>query len=298
MRSLQTRIAPTPSGYLHQGNAFNFLLTFLWARQSGARVHLRIDDGDVGRVRTEYLHDIFTTLDWLDLHPDGGPSDLAAYWADPHDPSPYRSALVQLQDQSLLYRCVCSRKQLRAQATDHRYPGTCRGRSLSATVAPFAWRGRVGDEECRVSFLDFSEQNQIADVAQRVGDMVIWRKDDLPAYHLQSVVDDERMGITHIVRGADLYDSTVAQHWLASQLGYSGFKQAKFWHHPLITDAAGEKLSKSAGSTSLHHQRAQGQSRQGVYQAFLAWQGLPAALVADFQELLGHWSEHAPIYRG
>jgi glutamyl/glutaminyl-tRNA synthetase len=142
----KTRIAPTPSGYLHLGNALSFALTAALACKAGAKVLLRIDDLDQQRVNNDYVQDIFDTLNFLNIPWDEGPRDVADYkaiWSQLHRMDLYKDALDQLADQRDVFACKCSRAQLK----DGIYPGTCRNRSLPLNTPDTAWRLYTDDKE-------------------------------------------------------------------------------------------------------------------------------------------------------
>jgi glutamyl/glutaminyl-tRNA synthetase len=241
---LVTRLAPTPSGYLHPGNAVNFLLTHWLARQHDGRLLLRIDDLDAARVRTAYLDDIFRVLQWLGIAIDAGPSGVAQFQREfslLHRTEAYRAAVTQLRDAGAhVYACHCSRRDLAGHAAGY-YPGTCRTAGLPE---------RPGETALRIAVphpMVVDVAGERIDVAGVLGDFAVWRRDDVPAYQLASVVEDHDLGVNTIVRGRDLLASTGAQLVLAPLLGATGFLAADFRHHALITDPAGRKLSKSAG---------------------------------------------------
>lgn len=223
---VRTRYAPTPSGFLHIGNAANFVATNLLAQQHGADILLRIDDVDTDRVRQEYVEDIFDLLGWLDLPWDLGPKSTADAdsWSQATRVERYREALMDLVDAGHAYLCSCSRSQW-VSHTDRGCPGDCRRRVKRFEFGRTAWR------------LHYSAG----------ADPVLWRRDDVPAYHLTSVVDDDLWHVDLIVRGADLVDATCLQRHLSSLLPGSGFHEARVVHHPLVTNEGGQKLSKSAG---------------------------------------------------
>lgn len=241
-----TRFAPTPSGYLHVGNAVNALLVSWLARQHDGTVALRIDDMDASRYRREYVEDVFATIDWLGITWHRGPTDPAdfeARFSQARRTTTYREALERAIHAGLdAYACVCSRSDLRALPggiPSGGCPGGCResgaelrpGTSALRVRVPLGTQVPVGD--------------LLVDLAAEMGDFVIWRRDDLPAYQLASVVEDDELGVTHIVRGEDLLASTAAQVFLAPYLGARRLESAAFLHHGLIRDAAGTKLSKS-----------------------------------------------------
>lgn len=256
------RYAPTPSGYLHIGNALNFRLNWLVARRNSGKILLRIDDIDAERKRPEYVADIFESLEWLGLDWDEGPglssseavtssyrltmmvADFEKNWSQHQRLPLYVKVLKKLRDTGLLFACRKSRRDL--APFDAAYPPEFRQQNLSLDEPDVAWR-----------------------IATPPGfplpDFVVRRRDGLPAYQVASLADDLHFGITHIVRGADLEASTTAQRFLAECLGEQSFLNIQFLHHPLLTDASGEKLSKSAGSASLRAMRQGGVGPEEVW---------------------------------
>jgi glutamyl/glutaminyl-tRNA synthetase len=258
----RTRIAPTPSGYLHLGNALSFALTAALARKSGAKLLLRIDDLDQQRVNTDYVQDIFDTLNFLNITWDEGPRDVAAYkagWSQLHRMELYKEALEQLADQREVFACQCSRAQLQ----DGIYPGTCRNRSIPLDTPDTAWRLYTDEKELAIKTLDKGVIKER--LPDNLKDFVVKKKDDFPAYQLASLIDDNHFGVDLVVRGEDLYPSTIAQHYLAAILQQDGFKNTTFHHHPLLMTDGDKKLSKSAGDTSIKYFRAQGKTAEDVY---------------------------------
>ena len=227
------RLAPTPSGYLHTGNALNFVLNWLAARHNNGRLLLRIDDLDAERKRPAYVHDIFDSLEWLGLDWDEGPRSAADFennWSQHQRISLYNKQLERLRDTGLLFACQKSRSDL---APYHgKYPEVFRNQGLSLDDPNVSWRIATPP--------DFP-----------MPDFVVRRRDGIPAYQIASMVDDVLFGVTHAIRGLDLEPSTQAQQWLASCMGDADFLKIKFLHHPLLLDTSGEKMSKSAGSASL-----------------------------------------------
>ncbi len=193
MTVLVTRIAPTPSGYLHVGNALNMVLTHWLARARGGRLLLRIDDFDTGRARATYLEDVFRTLDWLRIDIDAGPSgpaDFHSSWSMSTRIDQFRRARDQLMagDHDSVFVCRCSRHALDPTG---RCVAGCRERDLALEPGRTALRMSVPAGSARGLPLP-------------AGDHVLWRRDDLPAYQLGSVVADEDLAVTAIVRGVDL----------------------------------------------------------------------------------------------
>ena len=258
------RIAPTPSGLLHIGNGVSFALTSLLARQHDATLLLRIDDLDRARFRQQYLKDIFTTLRWMGIEWQEGPTDPKNFierHSQHHRLRRYREVLNQLTGTKLVYACSCSRREIRARSTDGNYPGTCRHRNLPLDTPGVAWRLRV-------------EENTIVrgyQLASLLGDVVIRKKDGFPAYQLGSVVDDFDYRITHVVRGIDLLPSTLFQIYLAQLLSYQRFDTIQFVHHPLIVDEGGDKLSKSTGAEALARWRETGRGPQELFDRAEQW---------------------------
>jgi len=258
----KTRIAPTPSGYLHLGNVFSFALTAALARKTGAKILLRIDDLDQVRVNTNYVQDIFDTLNFLNIPWDEGPRDMEDYkanWSQLHRMDLYRNALQQLADQRAIFACRCSRSQLQGSS----YPGNCRNRSIPLGTPGTAWRLYTDERELSIKTLN---KNTIKEqLSAEMKDFIVKKKDDYPAYQLASLIDDLHFGVDFVVRGEDLYPSTIAQHYLADVLGERSFQNMTFHHHPLLMEAGDKKLSKSAGATSVKYLREQGKSAGDVY---------------------------------
>lgn len=247
----RTRIAPTPSGFLHLGNVLSFALTAAMARRNGASILLRIDDLDRERVDEEYVEDIFETLNFLGIPWDEGPKDRAEFerqWSQVHRLGMYREALLRLREEGKVFACNCSRSKILRERPDGVYPGTCREKGLSLDAEGCTWRVTTEDA-------GFGAE---AGLPSEMTDFVVRKKDGYPAYQLTSVIDDLYFGVDLVVRGEDLRASTAAQQWLAGELGRDEFREIQFYHHPLMTGSNGEKLSKSAGATSVHYLRRQG----------------------------------------
>lgn len=265
----RTRIAPTPSGYLHEGNGFAFVLTALLAEHHGAQLLLRIDDIDRGRYRAVYVADILKTLRWLGISWTDGPrnlDDFEAHWSQQQHLLRYVDALEKLVGTGLVYACTCSRRDVRTASRDGSYPGTCRDKGWPLDHPGAAWRIRV-PAQTSLYFSDLTGQQQhFDDLARRMGDFVIRGKNGLPAYQVVSLADDLHYGCDLIVRGEDLLDSTLAQLYLARLVGAADFGRVRFLHHPLVRDAQGVKLSKSQAATDLRSWRAQGRSPQVLWE--------------------------------
>ncbi|MFM8239732.1 MAG: glutamate--tRNA ligase family protein [Actinomycetota bacterium] len=238
-----TRYAPTPSGFLHAGNIANLEQTAELARQVGATVALRIDDADATRYRREYVDDVFRVLAVHELDWDLGPrdtDDFEANFSQRRKTEYYREVLL---DSGLTtYACTCSRSTQRATPTGGCTAG-CRGSGHEWRPADTALRVAVPPG----TTIDVSGTAVRLDL--EMGDFIVWRRDDLPAYQLVSVVEDRDLGTTHIVRGADLLASSAAQIFLARALGADNVITATYVHHDLVLDAEGRKLSKSTMSS-------------------------------------------------
>lgn len=272
----RSRLAPTPSGYLHEGNAFNFLLTWLFVRKNGGVLRLRIDDYDLPRVRDEYLADIFHLLDWLGIDWDEGPQspdDHKRNFSSIHRIDLYSNLLSDLRTSGQTYSCICSKKDLLKRAC------TCWEKRVAGAEA-VAQRIHVpaGTE---ADFTDvFSGEIQVP-----VVDFTIWRKDNLPSYQLASLADDVHFNTSFIIRGNDLLDSTAAQIYLAKTASIPSFPNIRFAHHPLLADFNGEKLSKSAGSVAMKNHYQNRQQREEFFRRFCKWAGLRDVATSP-QELL------------
>lgn len=284
---MKTRIAPTPSGFLHTGNAVSFLLTYCLAKSGNGKLLLRIDDLDRERYRKEYVEDIFYALDWLGIHCDEGPSsvtDFENYWSQHKRLSLYDDALKSSLDKERVYACDCTRKDLMTSGNYPVYNGKCRDLKKSFHEKS-AWRWRI-KEDTSIHWIDLLKPNTTVNLSEQMGDFVVKQKNGLPAYQLGSYVDDLHFNITHIIRGADLLTSTAAQLCMATYWQSKAFKDIHFGHHPLITDENGHKLSKSAGSESLKSLRENGQTPTTIVEAVRKILGLPDEKIETTEDLV------------
>jgi glutamyl/glutaminyl-tRNA synthetase len=274
----RTRIAPTPSGFLHLGNIFSFCLTVGIARRTGASVLLRIDDLDTERVRDEYIQDIFDSLQFLDIPWDEGPADPADY-KNNHTQlqrlALYQEALQTLTNTGELFACSCSRTLLTAADEKKGYPGTCHQKKLSLLETGFNWRLHTGNSEVRMHGLQASDDFLLP---VSLKDPVVRKKDGLPSYQLASVCDDIHFGVDLVIRGADLRDSSLIQLYLSGKLSPNNFTDTRFIHHALLKENGEQKLSKSAGSTSVHFLRTQGKTAADIYRLIGERLGLPGEI--------------------
>jgi glutamyl/glutaminyl-tRNA synthetase len=241
---LRTRIAPTPSGLLHAGNAVNFLLTEHLARTTGRELMLRIDDLDEERVRPAYVQDIFEQLERLGTHWDLGPrtaDELETTWSQRHRLPLYHDLLEELRTAGQLFACNCTRTTI----------ARCRCAELGTDLdsPDVTWRLRLR-APCVVTFRT-THGPVSTDLSERMPPPVLRSREGRPAYQVASLADDLHFGIDLVVRGEDLYASTACQVYMARLLGRSSFADALFVHHRLLLDANGTKLSKSAGAAAL-----------------------------------------------
>ena len=291
------RFAPSPSGRLHLGNLACSLLAWLSARSQGGRIVLRIEDLDAERCPRHFADQLEQDLAWLGLVWDEGGSQ-----GGPHGPyyqsecaDIYRAAFDRLAAQGLVYPCFCSRAQLHAASAPHTsdgnviYPGTCRDLTpaeiaeRSKLKAP-AWRLRVPDEA--VSFTDGCMGEHSENLLRDCGDFYLRRADGVYAYQLAVVVDDARMAVTEVVRGADLLSSTARQLYLYRLLGLPA---PHFAHCPLLLAPDGRRLSKRDGDQSLENLRSRFSAPEIVGRLAYAY-GLqsepaprtPESLIPDF----------------
>ena len=259
------RLAPSPTGYLHAGHAATFRVAQKRAREAGGRLLLRIEDLDRERCKPEFDASLIDDLLWAELKWDGNPMRQSERLPL------YLSAWRMLARKGTIYPCKCSRKDVeRALSAPHAgdeveplYPGTCRPQEGSARgeEVPGAtnWRMRVTPGEA-IEFIDGAQGPQSFVAGRDFGDFLVWRRDGFPTYQLAVVVDDAAMGITEVVRGADLLPSTALQILLYRALG---LEPPSFYHRPLVTDAAGRRLAKRAGDHSLRAMRLAGRKFDG-----------------------------------
>src|SRR3954447_1163354 len=246
-----TRLAPSPTGALHLGNARTFLINWMLARQNGWKIILRIEDIDGPRVKAGADTQAIEDLRWLGIDWDEGP-----IYQLPRMPM-YRAAIEQLVEMKLAYPCICSRKEVESAASAPHaedgatiYPGTCRGRFASIDEAKAASGKepaiRFAVPDAVIEWTDLFAGTAAINPAHELGDFVIAKADGTPAYQLAVVVDDAAMGITNIVRGDDLLDSTPRQILLYEALGLSN-RTPTYYHLPLVVGTDGRRLAKRHG---------------------------------------------------
>jgi len=332
-QKITSRIAPTPSGFLHVGNVYNFLLTYLFTRAFDGILYLRIDDYDLPRYRRQYVENIFRVLDMLSIDFDGGPSGVGEFetkFSSKFRLGAYTNALKKLEQKGVCYACecshsmknsfkngiytrVCAKKNLKfkkdetamrlstidgaqilvgqnlinfdalrgdadglanqtsgfcgnEQTTQN---GTANGLKNSADLVGSGREKPDGEKfspnaaenlnSSNLGVLNLTDeaafemekfaQAQSINLAQILGDFVVWKKDDTPAYNLASLVDDEMLGVNLLVRGEDLLACSAAQKYAAGILGYD-FAGANFIHRGLLAHG-GKKLSKSSSAPAV-----------------------------------------------
>lgn len=288
MSELRGRYAPSPTGRQHLGNARTALLAWLQIRAGGGRFVLRIEDIDPQRAKRTFEDTVLADLRWLGLDWDEGP-DVGG----PH--GPYRQSergehYAAALDRLATFRCSCTRRELRDAALaphgcEPVYPGTCvDGPADPSRPLSLRWRAPPGTARADDTLVGTLEQ----DVASEIGDFVLRRGDGAWAYQLAVVVDDAAMGITHVLRGEDLWPSTPRQVWLARALG---LPTPTWTHVPLVCGPGGEKLSKRDGVPDMASLREGGADPARVVAELARSCGLvqdaarvhPRELVADFE---------------
>ena len=266
------RLAPSPTGHLHLGHARTFWIAAERARAAGGRLLLRNDDLDALRFRLDFVADMIEDLRWLGFT-----------WVEPvitqsSRAARYRAALEALHAARLIFPCTRTRRDvLETAGAPHEggaddepvYPAQFRP-PADAPLPPLGdkvsvnWRFRVPDGE-ELSFDDGRYGPQRAVAGRDFGDFLVWRKDDVPSYQLSCAVDDAELGITEVVRGADLIRSTFRQLLLIRALGHAA---PAYYHAPLMLDDRGERLAKRHDALSLRTLRAQGVTPREIIAKF------------------------------
>jgi glutamyl-tRNA synthetase len=264
-----TRFAPTPSGFLHLGNLYSFLVTKVLAEKHGAEILLRIDDLDQDRFREEYTQDIFDTLDFMELCYELGPKNVNEFeseWSQIHRMEQYRAALEELSEKRLVFACDCSRKKIQEMDSSGYYLGHCQDRRIPLDRKEVTWRFNALETDF-VSLKSYPSQLDSSLILPTdVAFSVLRKKDQQPTYQVTSLIDDLHFGIDLIVRGQDLYSSSLAQLALAEKLSKPQFLETAFLHHSILKGPKKKKLSKSDGSTSIKSMRESGKKPQDIYQ--------------------------------
>ena len=257
-----TRFAPSPTGELHLGHAYSAVLAHAAARLAGGRFLIRIDDIDGSRSREEYVGASLADLEWLGIDWDGDPVRQSDRLGD------YAAALDRLRARGLVYPCFCTRADIAASLSAPHgpsgavYPGTCRNlpdaeRARRMAGEPHCWRLDMTRAIAGAGELAWEEAGQGLRTAdpRAHGDIVLARKDAPASYHLASTLDDAAMGVTHIIRGADLIASTDVHRLLQALLGRP---TPLYRHHALVCGPDGKRLAKRDAAASLASLRAAG----------------------------------------
>jgi glutamyl-Q tRNA(Asp) synthetase len=278
------RFAPSPTGPLHLGSLVTAVASYLHASQAGGRWLVRIEDIDPPREVDGAATQILRTLEAFDLVWDAPvlyqSTRLAAY----------RAVVETLVAQKHAFYCRCSRSQLRSAADPGgtgRYPGTCRNRDVPGGNAAV----RVRVEPGIVGFIDHLQGEESVDLAATLGDYIVQRRDGLPAYHLAVVVDDALQGISTVVRGVDLLESTFAHLHLQRVLNLA---TPRYYHLPVVVNEGGQKLSKQAGAAAV-----EGPSPHMLGRIVrLLGLAAPATLLRERPSVVWNWAlEHWSIER-
>jgi len=257
---VRSRIAPTPSGFLHIGNALNFVLIWLWVRRAGGKLLLRIDDRDTPRAKPEFIEDIFRSLEWMGLDWDEGPQtpdELNSTYSQSLRTDLYEDMTRRLIATGKVFACDCSRKDMHKEAC------ICRSQHIPLDQPDTALRIVTTSETIFVN--DIKRGSIPINLEPDLKDFIIRRRDGMTAYQLASLTDDIDYDINLIIRGNDLLSSTAAQLYLASLIRIKNFENTTFYHHTMVSDEKGEKLSKSSGSPSLKAMRESGVTREQLY---------------------------------
>jgi len=317
-----SRLAPSPTGSLHLGNVRTFLWAWLSARAQGGRVVLRVEDLET-RAKPGVIEKMLDDLRWLGLEWDEGPTlspDGRSIASESGPNGPYiqsqRRAFYahvhgKLREAGLIYPCVCTRADIAAsQSAPHerdrelRYPGTCRVNPSTAKLAQTtAWRLKT--EPGSVMFRDLCAGEQSIDVHGTVGDFVVAKAPDNPAYQLAVVVDDIAAGVTEVVRGDDLIPSTARQMLLyravakvlprrpalaGSGAGPWELNMPRYGHVPLVVGPDGKRTAKRHGQARIADFRARGVTPARIIGVLARWSGLDVQGDAMPSELISKWS--------
>ena len=301
---MRGRFAPSPTGYLHLGNARTALLAWLQVRAAGGQFLLRVEDLDAGRCRQDYVDALFRDLEYLGLSFDEAPVFQSQRG------EAYEEALWTLREKGLVYPCFCSRAEIaRMASAPHgphddgpRYPGTCRRLTpdeVSARAQERAKAYRFVAPSSPLAFFDGLLGPTSSNVQEDTGDFVVFRQGQGASYQLAVVVDDAASGISHVLRGEDLLSSTARQLALYQALGKPG---PEFVHVPLVLGENLQRMAKRHGASSVKGLREAGVPAEEVLGLLASWSGLSDGRPVSARELVGVFSlekvsKKAPIAR-
>lgn len=310
---IRTRFAPSPTGYMHLGNLWIAFLNWIWTRQHKGRIILRIEDIDRQRCRDIFAREILHDLEWMGLDYDEGPENQYSYGSTVQSQrlSVYESILQSLALSGKIYPCYCSRARIhQISSAPHEgeenpvYDGHCRcltPEERKRFDKKPSWRLKT--EKRDISFHDLLSGEQVRTILPGMDDFVVKRADDMIAYQLAVSIDDGAMGITHVLRGNDLMDSTFYQVYLLKEMGSS---VPVYGHLPLLIDSSGTRLSKRQHGITIRELRDQGFTPEDLIGYMLHWAGaipsirpmtLAEALLIPFEQLKHLKERHIVITR-
>lgn len=295
-----TRFAPSPTGHLHLGHGFSALLAFTQAQNHVGQFLLRIEDIDQTRARDEFIDDIYKDLLWLGIHWESPVRQQSAHFDD------YQKALDHLAQQNLLYPCFCTRAEIKkelenAQSAPHGvesalYPQTClhlspieraqkidEGRSFALRLNVDAAIKQLKEKNLWPLFWVDAYKGKMKAAPEILGDVILARKETPTSYHLAVTVDDHLAGITHIIRGVDLFEATHIHRLLQALLG---FDTPEYAHHPLLFDQSGERLAKRKNAPSLKALRENGVDGLSLAKTLLAIDLKNKPITLDIEKLI------------
>lgn len=268
-----TRIAPSPTGALHLGNARTFLINWAIARQRNWSIVLRIEDLDTPRVKPGVIERTIETLAWMGLDWDSGPI-IQSESLDRH-----HGAMQSLAERGLVYPCTLTRSQIEAAPSapnegDHetRFDASLRPQSVPDAFNDAGTNWRLIVNKGDITFDDAFCGTHSIDPSKTIGDFVVWTQRSCPSYQLAVVVDDHHEGINEIVRGDDLLDSTARQLTLMNALGYT--PTAQYTHLPLVRGSDCRRLAKRHGDTRIDSYREHGTTQERLIGLLGFWSGI------------------------
>ena len=285
-----TRFAPSPTGWLHLGNARTAIFNFLFAKHNNGKLILRIEDTDKERSKKQYEEALLEDLEWLGIKWDEGPYRQSERGAI------YKKYIQELLNKGKAYLCFCSQEEIererekaRKEGKPYRYSGKCRNltpeqiKKYLEEGRPYVIRFKVPENK-EVVFNDLIK-GEVKFNTKDLGDFVIVRSDGSPVYNFVVVIDDALMGITHVIRGEDHLSNTPKQILIYEALG---FKIPQFAHLPIILGEDRSKLSKRHGAVSVRQYRKEGYISQALfnYLTLLGWYPKDGREILSLEELI------------